>query len=289
MIKYHAFVKVVELGCISKAATALGYSQPGISHILRSFEREMGFPLLVRTKDSVQPTEDGKKILTYCYQLMEIESNLKETAESINGMLSGTIRIGAPNSLLVSLVPDLISGFAEQYPNVQLFVQENTLLETQKNLQNGSIDIAFLTDSASDTFKFYPLFKDNICLAMHENHPLSSYKKIPVSLLAECSFIMQMQDWNDIANIVLKNQNFVPKVKHHSASDAASFAMVANNMGVYIISKLQGCLLPKNVVIREFEEDFHRTVGIGIKSKNNATSIQREFIKLAQSHLSAKS
>lgn len=285
MIKYYAFVKVVELGCISKAATTLGYSQPGLSHILRSFEKDLGFPLLVRSNDLIKPTENGKKILNYCYQLIETENNLKETVASINGILTGTIRIGAPNSLLVGFVPDLINKFTAIYPNVELFIRENTLLETQKNLRNGSIDIAFLTDAVSGTFKFYPLFQDRICLAIHKDHSLSAYEKISASLLSECDFIMQMQDWNDIANIVLKNQNFTPKIKHHSASDAASFAMVANNMGVYIISKLQECLLPKNVVIKEFEEDFHRTVGICIKSIKGATPIHKEFIKLAQNNL----
>lgn len=96
---------------------------------------------------------------------------------------------------------------------------------------------------------------------------------------------MQTKGWDDIAKIVLENQNFMPKIKYYSASDAVSFAMVAKNMGVYIISKLQGCLLPENVVIREFEEDFHRTVGISIKSIKDATSIQKEFIKLTQREL----
>lgn len=134
MIKYHAFAKVIELGCISKAAIALGYSQPGLSHILRSFENELGFPLLIRTKGSMQPTKDGKKILNYCYQLIEIENNLKETAESINGILSGTVCIGAPNSMMVSFVPNLVNTFAALYPNIELFVKEDTLLETKKKL-----------------------------------------------------------------------------------------------------------------------------------------------------------
>ena len=38
MIKYHALIKIAELGSISKAAAALDYSQPGLSYILSSFE-----------------------------------------------------------------------------------------------------------------------------------------------------------------------------------------------------------------------------------------------------------
>ena len=55
MIKYYAFAKVVELKSISKAAAALGYSQPGLSHILNSFEKELGFPLLIKTKKQLSP------------------------------------------------------------------------------------------------------------------------------------------------------------------------------------------------------------------------------------------
>lgn len=43
--KYRAFIKVAESGSLTKAAKQLGYSQPGISHMVDSLETEMGFPL----------------------------------------------------------------------------------------------------------------------------------------------------------------------------------------------------------------------------------------------------
>ena len=39
LIKYQAFIKVVEMKSITKAAQSMGYSQPGISHMLDSLKR----------------------------------------------------------------------------------------------------------------------------------------------------------------------------------------------------------------------------------------------------------
>lgn len=58
-------------------------------------EAEMGFPLLIRNKDRIVPTENGKKILYYCYQIIKNETYLRETVSSINGLLEGTIHIDA--------------------------------------------------------------------------------------------------------------------------------------------------------------------------------------------------
>ena len=57
MIKYRAFIQVVESGSITKAAKVLGYSQPGISYMIDSLEKEMGFPLLIYSDEKL--IEDG--------------------------------------------------------------------------------------------------------------------------------------------------------------------------------------------------------------------------------------
>ncbi|MFR1804992.1 MAG: LysR family transcriptional regulator [Faecalispora jeddahensis] len=87
--KYRAFIKVAESGSLTKAAKQLGYSQPGISHMVDSLETEMGFPLLIRNKDKIVPTENGKKVLYYCYQIIKNETYLQETVSAINGLLEG--------------------------------------------------------------------------------------------------------------------------------------------------------------------------------------------------------
>ena len=61
MIKYKAFIKIVECGNFTRAAKELGYSQPGISHMIDALEKEFGFSLLLRNKDTITPTENGQR------------------------------------------------------------------------------------------------------------------------------------------------------------------------------------------------------------------------------------
>ena len=78
ILKYSAFLKAVEYGSLTKAAEALVYTQPGISHMISSLEKEMGFPLLIRGKDGVFPTENAKPLIYYMQQIVSADETLKE-------------------------------------------------------------------------------------------------------------------------------------------------------------------------------------------------------------------
>lgn len=289
MIKYYAYAKVIELKSISKAAAALGYSQPGLSHILSAFEKELGFPLLIKKNRTIEPTHNGLKVLDYCRQLIEVEQQLLSDVEAINNnILTGTIRIGAPNSMLIGFVSDLIGEFTARYPEAEINVHENTLLEVSKNIHDCVIDIGFITEDVSEACKFFPLFNDNICIAINEKHPLAMCDEITFDMLENCDFVMQIKGWDDIAALVVEQLPFKPKVKYYSASDVASLAMVANNLGIYILSELQTPLLPENVIIKRFKENITRKVGIGVKSLKSMTSSQKEFVDISHQFVKEK-
>lgn len=282
MIKYRAFIKTVELGSITKAAEFLGYSQPGLSHILTGFEKQLGFPLLIRSKSTVQATEDGKKLIPYCYKILEAEDGFNNMVDSINGIMSGSIRIGAPNSMMAGIVSKAVNEFKTVYPNIDVIVHENTLAETVKDLNNGKIDIAFLTDVSAEGCSFYPVLQDKICLVMNASHPFAQREKIAVKSLNGCAFIMPVPGWDDIARSIIDRTGVKPDIKYYTASDAASFAMVASFLGVYITSEFHKSLLPQNVVMREFEEDFRRVIGIAVKPGRTMTSAQHEFVQIVR-------
>lgn len=288
MIKYYAFARVIELQSISKAAESLGYSQPGLSHIISAFEEECGFPLIVKAKKSIQPTENGLKVLDYCYKLIEIERQLKQEIEGLTNKNTGSLRIGTPNSLLVGIVTSLVNDFTVRYPNTEINLQEATLADVRQALHERKLDLAFITNDVADSFKYYPLFEDNICIAMHENHPLAKEESLTIDMLTDYDFIMQIRGWDDIARKVTDKMKTPPKVKYYSASDFASLAMVSIDLGIYIVSELQASLLPSNVVIRSFKDKITRNVGVASRSAKEQTQIQKEFIALTQSFIEKK-
>ena len=280
--KYRAFIKTVESGSLTEAAKILGYSQPGISHMISSLEKETGLQLLIRNKDQVLPTENGKKILYYCYQIIKNENYLQETVSSINGLLAGTINIGAYNSLLQSFVPELIRIFSTTYSNISFHIREQAYSDFQENLPKGIIDIGFMSNDVPKNFEFIPLFWDPVCLLIKSDHPLATYERVPVHLINGCDFIMPLPGYDDLIQVIQQRKTIAPHIRHFAASDAALLEMVALGLGASVISLQQARRLPEGVIIKNFNEDFHRDLGIAIKSQKHTTPAIREFIRLAQ-------
>ena len=113
-------MKVSELGNITKVAKELGYSQPGISHMLDSLEAEFGFPLLIRGKDSIHLTNDGMQILDYCKQVIENEAMLQNVVAQINGLVSGSINVGATSSSLQDFAVKLVHNFTSTHSRIKV-------------------------------------------------------------------------------------------------------------------------------------------------------------------------
>ena len=278
MIKYHAFAKAVEMRSISKAAEILGYSRSKLSNIIGSLEDELGLRLLEEEDDSVVLTESGKKLIPYCQQIVETERKLKFEALSMLNQSEDSIRIGTPNSMLVGFVSDLIARFTQDHEDITLSIQEDTLANVGRQLISGDIDVAFLTEEFAANTMFYPLFEDEICLAVNKSHPLAQQDALMAHDLRDVPIIYSPPGWDDITRIVINRLPFKPNIRCYSASDLAALAMVQSNMGVYVISNLQKSLLPKDVVAISFQEHYRRTVGVAVRSMKDLTDSQRTFV-----------
>ena len=61
--KLEVFINAVDLGSLTKVAEIMGYTQSGITHVISALEKEMGFPLLLRSRNGVVPTPEGARLI----------------------------------------------------------------------------------------------------------------------------------------------------------------------------------------------------------------------------------
>ncbi len=94
---------------------------------------------------------------------------------------------------------------------------------------------------------------------------------------------MPEKGWDDPVAAVLKKKKFTPVVKYRVQSDTGAISMVSENLGVYIMSSMQKHFLPKNVLVKEFEEKAYRIMGFGVRSLKAASPAIKEFIKITKS------
>lgn len=289
MIKYHALIKTAELGSISKAAAALDYSQPGLSYILSTFEEELGFKLFVRKKTGIKLTEDGKKVLKYCREMLDAENKINDLINAKEMLSSGIIKIGAFASALVSFIPKAVKEFSIKYPNIRFHIEEYQAENMVDDLKTGRIDIAFIaakyTPSAEEVTEGYTcehLLNDRICLFMHKDHPLAEFDTIKTSQLKECEILAPSSKWAQILSLNFKEKDFKRNVKHYIRSDISLFSMVSNNVGVALLSNLEEPAHFDNVIFRDLEEDTSRSIDAYISDFNKTSPAIKEFIAICK-------
>ena len=61
--KIRILLTAIDKGSLTKAGQALGYTQSYLTQIMKAFEEEVGFPLLVKTNRGVEPTQEAKDLL----------------------------------------------------------------------------------------------------------------------------------------------------------------------------------------------------------------------------------
>lgn len=122
--KYALFADVADTGNFTKSGKRMGYTQPGVSHILKAMESEFGFPLFVRTKQDVVPTHNAEAILPLVRQLLAVNEQLEQTVSSLNGLTKGHLTIASFASIGRSWLPTVIHTYQQKFPGIEIELLE---------------------------------------------------------------------------------------------------------------------------------------------------------------------
>ena len=265
-IKYLAYLKTVEFHSLTKAANLLGYTQPGISHMITSLEQELGFPLLIRAKDGVYPTDEGQQLLYYMRQIVNNETMLKDLANQINGIETGSIRIGVFSSTSTQWVPGLLQKFTALHPNIRVQIIEGTTIELQNLFSENYLDLGLMSDPAPEGFEFIPLMQDPILAIIPQDHPLANEEYISPRELVKYPFIIPQEGADEDIWRVLDPEKLIPDIRYRIKGDATILAMVANGLGVSLFPKLAILLTNQKILTKPLTTGCTRTLGVVMRS-----------------------
>ena len=94
-----ALLTAIDLGNLTRAAEQLGYTQSGLSYVIKALEAELGFPLLVRSRAGVRPTDECQRILPLLRELDRKSRQLEQEAADIRGLAVGNVFIATCPSI----------------------------------------------------------------------------------------------------------------------------------------------------------------------------------------------
>ena len=282
ILKYKALLTAIEEKSLTQAAEKLGYTQPGISHMIASLEREVGFSLLVRTKEGVYPTENAKQLQYYMQQLVTTENALIETANKILGIEIGVLRIGTYCSTSIQWLPTVISDFSSLHPNITLQVLEGFHGELNQLLMDGAIDLAFMSPPAPVNYDFIPLAEDPILAVVGRNHPLSQQECIDPAELVKSPFILPDEGADEDVWAVLNAEHLTPQIRFRIKGDMTMLSMVGNGLGVTLFPRLAIVSPYADIVTKPLYRPYYRTLGIALRSAKHASPAAKILIALTK-------
>lgn len=124
-----------------KAAAACGISQPTLSLMVKKIEQELDIEIFDRTKQPLQVTPIGEKIIRQAENGLREIGKINEVIEEQIGSLQGSLHVGIIPTLAPYLIPDLIKIFKENYPDIDLKLNEMNTQNLIRALNRDQIDL----------------------------------------------------------------------------------------------------------------------------------------------------
>ena len=281
--KYEAFLKTVELGSLTKAADALGYTQSGMTYILNSLEDECGLTLLKRDRSGVQLTSDGMEMLPYIESLCESWRLISEKRDELKGMESGHLRIGTFTSVSTHWLPGIIHAFRSQFPNITFELLHGDYAQIQDWIVRGRVDLGFTQLPLKEGLDSFHMRSDDLLAVLPEGHPLADRRAIPLDDLLPEPFIMYAENTPGGIRVMLNSRPVKPNTQFVVEDDHAIIAMVEGGLGVSVLSDLVLRRSPCRVVKRPLDPPLKREIVLAYPSGRTQSVSSRRFMEYVKS------
>jgi len=184
------FVRVIEVGNITRAAEGLYVAQSALSQQIALLEDELGVQLLVRGAKGVQATSEGlllyRHAQTILGQVDSTRSILARTADRITGSVS--IALASSTARILAL--PLMRAVKRHYPAIVLEIVDIPSADLTLMVQQGRVDFSLSPDQETLTgISCTPLLVEELLLLVHPSMRLPK-GKISIETLARLPIVL---------------------------------------------------------------------------------------------------
>ncbi|HCM29003.1 MAG: LysR family transcriptional regulator [Treponema sp. GWB1_62_6] len=149
---------------ITRTAERLYISQPAITYRLRMLEEEFRTKIVVRTPGGVALTAQGEYLLGYANEMLLRLTQTKERLASFEGKVKGPLRVGSSAIFANYELPQLLRGFLEIYPEVEIFLKTGRSLQVNRMLEREEVSVAIIRGEYDGNEEKRLILEDPVCL-----------------------------------------------------------------------------------------------------------------------------
>ncbi len=138
------FVRIAELGSVSRAADALAIAQPALSRQVRLLEVELGVSVFIRHGRGVRLTEPGKTLYEHALGILHQCERTRDLMQRTATEVAGKVALGLPPSLCKLLAAPLLNSLRKMHPGIRVTIREGLSSHLMDWLVGGSLDCALV-------------------------------------------------------------------------------------------------------------------------------------------------
>lgn len=268
-----------------KAAEACFVTQSTLSAGLRELESLLGLTLVERTRRVVRFTALGQRIADKAQVVLREAEELAEMARAAGKPLTGEMRMGVIPTIAPFLLPRILPQLREDWPDLQLFLREETSPAACESLQRGQVDCVLLAlPYRCGEVEIAELFEDRLFVAFPEGQPANPPKTITPETIDEGRLLL-LEDGHCLKDHALAACNR-PELRAEARMMGTSLhtlvQMVDNGLGTTMLPEMAidaGILDHTSVVARPLDAEHPaRTIAL-IWRKNSPR--EKDFRLLA--------
>ncbi|MDR1247647.1 MAG: LysR family transcriptional regulator [Clostridiales Family XIII bacterium] len=277
------FQAVCKYGSITKASEVLYIAQPTVTSAIKDIENELGFQLLVRSKNSISLTIEGVSFLEMLNDLMASFDNFYNMAVDLGQNRQATLKLGIPAILGTFFFDRIFPEFERRNPNIRLTVHQTPTIIGLEMIKDSFLDF-FIGIKEGDTpsCDYNKLFETELVFWARRGHPLSREKHITGELIKNQSFIMAPRGSYHFKMVSERYGNIPLNVVMHSNQISTIRYMLLNSTAVTVLYEQvfenddAVCKIP-------LEEPIVAEIGVFRKKHTYVTDAMKSFLRFLTS------
>ena len=188
------FCRVVELKSFSLAAEEMHITQPAASQQVRTLERNLGTVLIDRSSREVLPTDAGSVLHVRARQMLELQEQALMELGNLDQLHGGGVAVGASTGPGEHILPRLIVGFRDRYPEVRVSLRVADTHEVIEEVLGRRLEVGVVgAPSSRDDLAVRPLARDEIVFVCAPGHPWAGRQDVTLDELRREPLVVQQE------------------------------------------------------------------------------------------------
>jgi DNA-binding transcriptional LysR family regulator len=250
-----AFRAVMVTGSVTKAGEMMHISQPAVSQLLQQFESACGFDLFYRRAGGLVPSKEAALLLEEVERMFAASARVTRVATSLGKGAWGAFSIGAFPAMTRRFLPELVTSFCEQRPNVKVTVESHRSRSLIDWVGVHQVDFGFgtLASDREDVTSVHLCQTRGVCV-LPLQHPLAVNPFIQANQLEGERFISLGDEDQSRHTIdrIFDDQRITRKVQIEAPQSDTACGFVAHGAGISVVDPFSAYTANGTVVVRPF-------------------------------------